>query len=468
VSKKPWMKIGEPFVYVCGQGRLMRAMIAWYQYTGDPVWKQRIDRMVDGMDRKLVVHKDDYAYVPVYGFYSQEYLRSCSTKKGWKDTVEPPNEKFGEEGSLFNHQGHIPGALANWYVLTGNEQALRLSGQLVRFYTKPKFWADWKGGEYPWVEGAEHAHWQGHWHGYINTLRAIFEYAIAANDDRLKEFVRDGYEWARQKFYARIGFFDGQGCACGRMLGLAVKLSYQGVGDYWEDVDQYIRNHGTEMQFTPEDKEFLNGLSEGGSPPKNEPGINTDHVVDRFVGGYAGAPDKSVAWLCCGPHGNMGLFYAWDGTLRHEEGTGRVNLLLNRASPWLDIDSYLPYEGKVVLKNKGCHEAFVRIPLWVDRKALRCSVGEKEIPTAWFDNYLRFRGLQPQDVLTIRFPVAAKTEEWTMGKQVYTCKFKGNTLAEISPPLVPGSPLYRRSYFLKDEAPTKIVTRFVTPLTLKW
>ena len=29
----------------------------------------------------------------------------------------------------------------------------------------------------------------------------------------------------------------------------------------------------------------------------------------------------------------------------------RYNLLLNRASPWMDIDSYIPYEGKVVLKN---------------------------------------------------------------------------------------------------------------------
>ena len=46
-------------------------------------------------------------------------------------------EKKGEEGSLFNHQGHLPGALANWYMLTGNEQALRLSGRLVRFLTKP-------------------------------------------------------------------------------------------------------------------------------------------------------------------------------------------------------------------------------------------------------------------------------------------------------------------------------------------
>jgi hypothetical protein len=476
IAKKPWMEISEPFVMVHGQGRMMRAMIAWYQYTGDPIWKHRVDRMVEGLE-KIVVHRNDYAYIPVYGFYPDEYLRSCYTKKGWRDTVEPTNEKFGEEGSLFNHQGHIPGALANWYVLTGNEHALRLSGQLVRFYVKPQFWADWKGGEYPIVEGAEHAHWQGHWHGYINTLRAIFEYSIAANDERLKEFVRDGYDWARQKGCARIGYFDDQGCGCGRIIGLAAKLSYHGVGDYWEDVDQYIRNHGSEMQFVPEDRDFLDALSQQGSPPKDSPEIFTDRTVDRFVGGIAGAPDKSTAYLCCGTHGNMGLFYAWDGTLRHEDGTTRVNLLLNRASPWMDIDSYLPYEGKVVLKNKGSQEVFVRMPLWVDRKHVRCRVGQKDVQNVWFNNRLRFRSLQPNDVVTISFPTETKTEEWVIPsfsgkqgpeKQVHTCKFKGNTLTEISPPLVPGSPLYQRSYFLKDQAPIKRVTRFATPLVLKW
>ncbi len=486
---KPWLEIPEPFVYVHKQGRMMRAMIAWYRYTGDPAWKPRIDRMVDGMDRLLVVHKGDYAYFPAYGFYDKEYLRSCYTQRGWKDTVEPTNEKkFGEEGSLFCHQGHTPGALANWYLLTGNEQALRLSGELVRFYTKPQFWADWKGGEYPGVMGAEHAHWRGHFHGYINTLRAILEYAIAANDVRLKAFVRDGYEWARQAVFARIGYVgDGQGCGCGRLIGLAVKLTDAGLGDYWEDVDQYIRNQGVEMQVTPEDKEYLSKLSEGKPvPPDTVDIVSTDRVIERVIGGFAGHLDKGVVWICCSPHGNMGFFYAWDGTLRYADGTARVNLLLNRASPWMDIDSYLPYEGKVVLKNKAAREAFVRIPLWVDRKTVRAALGGKELPSVWFGNYLRFEGLRPNDVLTLQFPMVETTEKWTVPKlpakraiagespelpnQVHTCRFKGNTLIEITPPLMDGSPLYQKrpEKYKAAHAPMKKVIRYVTPMLLRW
>ena len=59
----------------------------------------------------------------------------------------------------------------------------------------------------------------------------------------------------------------------------------------------------------------------------------------------------------------------------------------------MDIDSYLPYEGKVVLKNKNAREVFVRIPLWVDKKAVSCRIGNHTVPAKWFGNYLHFLNL---------------------------------------------------------------------------
>ncbi len=486
-GRKPWLGPEEirPYAHTHGQARMMRAMVAWYQYTGHPAWKELIDRMVEGMDRQWVVHKDDYAYVPIHGWITHEYFRSCYLKgRGWKDTAEPADEKHGEEGSLFCHQGHTPGVLANWYLLTGNKQALRLSGELVRFYTKPKFWADSKGGDYPGTVGAEHAHWTGHFHGYINVLRATLEYAIATNDARLKAFVRDGYEWARQAGFSRIGLVgDAQGCGCGRLIGLATKLTYAGVGDYWEDVDQYIRNQGVEMQFTPDDIPYLKKLGEGKPAPPEHPSMTRVGVIEATVGGYANndLPFKNSSGLCCCPHGNMGLFYAWDGTLRYSEGRAQVNLLLNRASPWMDIDSYIPYEGKVVLRNKTAREALVRIPLYVNMSAVECRIGDRKVQPEWFGRYLRLGHLKAGDVVTIEFPVEETIEHWTAppqgpyllplpGGTRYTCKFKGNTLIEISPPLAPGSWLYqqRPQQYRAGQAPIKKVTRFVSPLVLRW
>ncbi len=444
-------------------GRRLRTMIRWYQITGDPIWKERVDRLVDDFDRLMVVHKSDYAYIP--------------TDRG---SGEPEKEKIGvagDEGSLFNREGHIPGALSEWYMITGNERAFRLARDLVHFYTKPKFWADWEGGEYPEVVGAEHAHWQGHHTGYINTLRAILEYAIAANDSRLKLFVREGYEWTRKYRIARIGFTHWC-CAYPRLLGLAVKLSDAEVGDYWEDVDLYIRNHASEMQVVPEDRPHLLKVLEG-KPHPQFPGESADSIADQLIGGFPGDWNKSrFLAACCTSHGNMALFYAWDGIVRYSNGTARINLLLNRASPWLDIDSYIPYEGKVVLRNKKARDAFVRIPLYVDLGTVTCKVGQKRIEPKWFGRYVWIDKLKPGDVVTIEFPLVEWTETWSSGvipgepfNAVLTIKLKGNTVISITPPLVPepdGLYQARAAKYSAAMAPMKKVTRYTTDFRLAW
>ena len=191
----------------------------------------------------------------------------------------------------------------------------------------------------------------------------------------------------------------------------------------------------------------------------------------------------------CSTRGEMGLFYVWDGMLRHSDGVVRVNLLLNRASPWMDVDSHLPYEGKVVLRNKSAQEAFVRIPVWVDRSQVRVRCGTEPLPLVWFGSYLRLDNLAPQDVVRIDFPVEERIEVWKMadpytsavknpGRHVlslgagetFTTRFKGHTVVEITPPLSPGSWIYmdRPKKYERRQAPTKEVVRYVSPTILKW
>lgn len=59
VTEKPWLGAADlrPYANTHGQGRMFRAIIAWYQYTGDAKWKALLDRMTDGLDRLFVVHK---------------------------------------------------------------------------------------------------------------------------------------------------------------------------------------------------------------------------------------------------------------------------------------------------------------------------------------------------------------------------------------------------------------------------
>ena len=119
-------------------------------------------------------------------------------------------------------------------------------GPLARFMQLPRFWVPEAGPGA--VVGREHAHFEGHIHATARGLWGLLEYADLANDERLKSFVRDGYEYIRSFGIARIGLF-GETCTVGDMTSLAVRLSDAGVGDYWEDVDQYARNHLAEMQI---------------------------------------------------------------------------------------------------------------------------------------------------------------------------------------------------------------------------
>ena len=147
----------------------------------------------------------------------------------------------------------------------------------------------------------------------------------------------------------------------------------------------------------------------------------------------------------------------------------------------MDVDSYLPYEGKVVLKNKTARKLHVRIPSWVDKKSVRCRVGEQEASLHWLSNYLILEGLRPSDVVRVEFPVVESTETFTLPsyERQCTCDFKGNTLVDMSPrgerpdlikmasddgglfEVRKGYPIYLRDHLKADKAPLKTVERFV-------
>ena len=511
---RPWNETDEDYCDPHLQGFLLRAMLVWYQYTGNPGWKSLMDKVVEGMDH-MILHKEDYAYFPPWGGFVEEKDKARDTgssryqagyypRSGWASTEEPAHEKdSGEEGSVFMLQGVHPSPLALWYAMSGNKRALQLATEMVNFLTKPKMWGieDEPRGM---AGRPERAHWDGHWYGHLTTLRSLLDYAIVTNNPRLKAFVRDGYEWARNYGIAHIGWSENiagtkpiseyQGCGPARVIALAIKLSDAGIGDYWEDVDQHIRNLGTEMQVVRAD--FLQKISEAGPERKTDKvkarggrevsvghWATTDRVIERSIGTWGmGWPtvmmkkkdDNSMAhaWThaCCTSHGNMGLYYVWEAIVRCKDGVARVNLLLNRASPWLDIDSYLPYEGKVVIRNKTAKKILARVPMWVDKEAVKSRVNGQEASAEWFGNYLIFEGLGEGDVVTIEFPMVETTTKYTVrDDKEYTCHFKGNTLVDISPRDEElGYPLFLRDHLKQDKAPMKKVARYVSPVTIEW
>src|SRR5208283_3787860 len=89
----------------------------------------------------------------------------------------------------------------------------------------------------------------------------------------LVEYVQKGFEWAKdhQDSLDLVGFFPTfldpslvrmvqqtpagpvETCEIADMIALGVKLSQAGAGDYWDNVDRWLRNQFFENQLTSVD-----------------------------------------------------------------------------------------------------------------------------------------------------------------------------------------------------------------------
>src|SRR5258708_37466683 len=147
-------------------------------------------------------------------------------------------------------------------------------------------------------------------------------------------------------------------------------------------------------------------------------GYTTDNVLDGFVGAWrTDASNPAMTYphnfsfvVCCSNNNPPAMYSAWEGTVRYDAGVARVNLLLNRVSPWLDMDSYLPYEGKVVIRNKAAKQLFIRIPRWVDQDKVTAEVNGKRQSNSWVGRYLFLDGTRPGDTIRIDFPMVESKE----------------------------------------------------------
>ncbi|MHB1455327.1 MAG: hypothetical protein ACYC0V_00270 [Armatimonadota bacterium] len=430
-----WNRADDDFANIYGNGRLLLALLAWHQYDNNPMWMEYAKRIVNGL-RKIARVDGEMAYFP-----DPKIGESFSyPKSGYPSDLPAPSD------SVFGIHMYFSGVmrgLAKYAEMTGDKDTLEFTRKLINFVRQPKMWG--VNPETPGISGAEKGHFSGHFHAHVASLRGLLEYAIVANDVNLKEFVRNGYEYARNFGIAEIGWFPenastGQhceSCCIADMVALAVKLSDAGVGDYWEDVDRYVRNQLVEQQFVS--KDLLQKVGASMPTRKVTPPTETDdRVIERNIGGFAGYGDISVlpnSWImhCCTGNATQALYYAWDGIVRKSgKDSVQINLLLNRASPWLDIDSYLPYEGKVLIVNKTAKSVSIRIPSWVSRGAVSCIVGSKRVEANWVGNYILFGDLKPGNKIKLAFPVVERSSIATLEGITYKLDFRGNTLIDHS------------------------------------
>jgi hypothetical protein len=450
VKNRPWayidpvmQKAGKPHADTFAEGRQLRTFATWYQHDHNPLWKQIADRKVRRL-RELAVKKDDTLYFKLARGYSPWY----------RETGKGPVVALGDVGQVFpsmtgdgaaNMVCWMPQAGATWYRVTGNRDALELAGGLARYlYRDPEFFdrRTSRFGNYSTF--------------FTHCMNSLLSYALVAGDREMVSWVKKGCD----QFFEhhdpdRTGVTSHNLHACdfGDMLQVACMLSRTGHGDYWEDIDRWIRNGLPHRQLTQEQVEQRNKMpvTRLGDPKttatlpslafwvKGDLPLNRkwphlhqpDDANERCRGACGGAG-------CCQGNLTRGLYLVWDSILESQDGRLRVNLLLNRASPWADVSSWVPYQGKAVIRMKRPHrEVLVRIPQWTDRKQVACAVNGRQVKFTWAERgYARLGEVKAGDEVRVEFPMKEREVQSVLkvgtGQRVGTLKLNYISLSEVA------------------------------------
>ena len=443
---------GEPVTQLGGSmnAHLIAAMTVYYLRDGNPMWRHTVEGMIQGSLRQLEG-------------------RPFSAGKGF--------DAFGA--------GKAANKITRYYRASGYDPAL----ELARLYAAhlvddAEYFGPDGGFTYDAETGARLGFKGAHFHAHTACLLGILEYAMTAQDDAMMEFVRRGFEYGKAQGFPQVGFFPenvlphfptSETCEVADMIVLALKLTQAGVGDYWDDADRWVRNQFAENQLTRIDwVDRMFRPQRRGSMRATPVEFNecTDRVAERNVGAFAGWPSAND-WLykigiqhCCSGNAATAIYYVWEHMVTHSDGRLAVNVLMNRPSPWADVDSHIPYVGQVDVKVKQPLQLSIRIPEWTEADEVRVHVNGTERRVGWDGRYALVGAVQPGDIAAMTFPIAERADTLHIDR-VYNLVLKGNDVVSIDPP---GQycPLYQRSHYRVNNTRWRRVRRFVSSEQIYW
>ena len=327
----------------------------------------------------------------------------------------------------------------------------------------------------------------------LDQALKAYQYAIQAGNSLVGYFPENVHEDGPEYWHQHPwGFVTAESCEVGDMIIAALTLSNMGI-DKWDDADRWIRNHFAEAQMTqthwltdgnldrskaqPVDSGAFKGMYETSMKQIQDGKSTTDRVAERSLGAFAcwatandfvGRPEGLVTVAnCCSPNGARTWFYVWRDMLSYDNGKLRVNLLFNRASKWADIDSHIPYTGRVDVTTKQKLNLEVRIPEWVQPEEVKCQVDGEDRELKFEGRYAIVGAVKKNKRVTLTFPIFERTDKVNIQGVEYTLVRRGNDVVSIHPR---GKyyPFYQRSHYRTGETLYQQVTRFVSEEEFDW
>ncbi|QHQ61017.1 hypothetical protein Ana3638_09755 [Anaerocolumna sedimenticola] len=449
------------------QRAVLLGLTTWFIDTEEEAIKHRADQHVAALKRIARKERTSWYYP------ASEY-----TEHGWPSFDAVVTRLCPDPCAMWGRQVN---PLIRYHQITGNQDALELCENFVSniVYRSGAF-----GEDGSWNAGLGYRN--GHFHTRMGTIASLARYAEFTHDAFLMNWVKRCYDWGLSKctsFGWTPGDLEDQGyehetCTLVDAIGTAITLAKNGYPEYWGKAERFLRNQLTEAQLL--DTSWIKQSDTKENDILQEKTYYK--VADRLRGAFAGysAPNDFVysglkgrghimdVQVCCVASGARGLYNGWNNIVTEERGRVSVNMLLNKASKWVDVYSYLPHEGKVELTAKtDMKELCIRIPEYVPYGAVtvkRSTGGEEKSINArqlpWVKNcFIKLQDVRQDEEIEVQFPVIMRKTIETAVDDVYETNWAGDNVISISPSGV-YYPLYKDIKLL-DKVPKRKVPLYM-------
>ncbi len=456
--------------------RLLSSFALYYREDGSQQWLRAAEGVINRL-RDLAIYRDGAASIP-----------ACGIKPG---AVVPPDMQ-PPDWMWASHQGWLIQALVQYYRVTDWPPALAFAEDLAKFTMGPAGMFD-DAGRFIGFD---------HFHHHTQSVLAIADLALVTGKAKYKRWAKKCYDQGKAMGDVLVGFFpEGQRgpngeytygggkeqtaetCEVADMIAIGLKLAELGYDACWDDVDKWVRNQFAENQMTKAD--WVQRRHDILGTPQNEHQClrcdTTDRVAERHIGAFAGWPTANDLirfdrpqwpWSfmhCCTGNGARAVYYAWENILAWQDKskTLGVNLLLNRASRWADVDSHLPYRGQVDVHVKRDCRLEVRLPDYVRQQVSGFSVQvsgrhrkSRNVTFSQIGRRLQLGRVKKGERVTVTFPLVEQTMRTSIGGKPYTVIVKGHDVVFIDPP-GQWCPYYQRDHYRQSDTRWVERERFV-------
>ena len=423
------------------QRAVLLGLTTWFMETGDERAKEAADRHVAALKRIARKERDSWFY-PASEF----------TEHGWPYFDAVHTRLCPDPAAMWGRQVF---PIIRYYQLTGSRDALELAENFAANIVNRSGVFGEDGSFNPAL-----GYRNGHFHTRMGTLASLARFADVTDDSFLIAYVKKCFDWARTQCTS-FGWTPGdladqayehETCTLVDAIGTAIILASKGYTEYWGVAERFIRGHLTEAQLLD-----TSWIQQYDKKDKDTTNRTYYKVADRLKGAFAGyaAPNDFVysgQWgrghimdvqTCCLAGGTRGLYNAWSHIVTEKNGRVSVNMLFNRSTNKLNVFSYLPHEGKVVIEALcDIPELQVRTPEWIPYGAanveIRPAEGEakqfngRQLP--WLKKYfIKLTGIRRGDTVTLTFPMMKRVTTEKAVNLEYRTQWLGDDVVGIDP-----------------------------------